>query len=393
MYNQENINIFKKNGFIFLKYIKYILKFFNWKYTTNSLNKFALFKYKRSYILEFKHQWNFIKNLQIKLNTSTILNIINIKLSFLQKMNYYINIYFSYIYYIIHYHKFTYNCNYIQILNSNFFIEEISNLKIKTENLRVKLQYNLKNRLNIIQKLIIKYEEKYFISVYSYSYKNIQRNTYHCLYNIYKLKNSTELYLLLLLKYATFQYSNHAQYFTIYLHLLFYDNIKTNKWMNRIVNLYPYITFNYNKILNLPLVLACLHKNTIQLDVKINILDINKNLMVIETSHSKDEYINKKNTHNYQLINKAKYLFNIKYKIYPNKYIGIYLLVNHAKSISYQILYLPDIYLSKFISQNYNRIGIGVNLYTPFRKQPIVSVEFFRNDRYKNIIYICTNFS
>nr|UAD87185.1 hypothetical protein [Gracilaria pacifica] len=308
-------------------------------------------------------------------------------------MNGYINIYFSYIYYMIYYYQFTYNYNYIQILNSNFFIEEISNLRITTENLKVKLQYSLQNQLNIMQKLVLQYEEKHFISVYSYSYKNIKRNTDHSLYNIQKLNNSTKLYLLLLLKYAAFKYSNYIQYSAVYLNLLFYNNIKTNKWINYIINLYPYITFNYNKILNLPLILPCLYRNNIQVEIKINIFDINKNLMAMETSHSKDEYINKKNIYNSKLINKANYLFNIKYKIYPIKYIGIYLLINHTKSISYQILYLPDIYLSKFIPENYNRIGVGVNLYTPFRKKPIISVEFFRDGRCKSIIYIGTNFS
>nr|YP_010198594.1 hypothetical protein LK037_pgp095 [Gracilaria pacifica]UAD87010.1 hypothetical protein [Gracilaria pacifica] len=306
-------------------------------------------------------------------------------------MNDYINIYFSYIYYMIYYYQFTYN--YIQILNSDFFIEEISNLRITTENLKVKLQYSLQNQLNIIQKLALQYEEKHLISVYNYSYKNITRNTNYSLYNIYKLNNSKKLYLLLLLKYTAFKYSNYIQYSSIYLHLLFYDNIKTNKWMNHRINLYPYITFNYNKILNLPLILPCLHKNTIQLEVRINIFDINKDLMAIEISHNKDEYTNKKNTYNSKLINKANYLFNIKYKIYPIKYMGIYLLMNHTKSISYQILYLPDIYLSKFISENYNRIGVGVNLYTPFRKKPIVSIECFIDGRYESIIYIGTNFS
>nr|YP_010196346.1 hypothetical protein LKZ37_pgp122 [Gracilaria cearensis]UAD83743.1 hypothetical protein [Gracilaria cearensis] len=163
--------------------------------------------------------------------------------------------------------------------------------------------------------------------------------------------------------------------------------------MNCIINLYPCIACTYNRVFNLISILPWLHKNTIQIKGKINIFDITKKLMSIKSFHNKDEYANKKNTYNSKLINTANYLFNIKYKIYPTQYIAIYLLINHIKSISYQILYLPDIYLSKLIYQNHNRVGIGVNLYTPFKQKPIVFIEYFTNDRYENIIYIGTNFS
>nr|YP_009732409.1 hypothetical protein [Gracilaria textorii]QHS70871.1 hypothetical protein [Gracilaria textorii] len=391
IYNQENINVWKTNGFIFLKHIKYIIKAFQFKYSKNLVNKFIVFKSKKSYILEFKHHWNFIKNLQIKLNNSTTLRKINIKLSLLQIMSYYINIYFSYTYYIMYYYKFTYNYNYIQILNSNFSLEEISNLRITTRNLKIKLQYNFKNQLNIIQKLAIQYEEKHFISIYNYSYKNIKINTDHVSYNISKLKNSKELYLLL--KHTSFQYSDTPKYSAIYLHLLFYDNIITSKWMNCMINLYPYITCTYNRVFNLISALPWLHKNTVQIKGKINIFDITQKLMSIKSFHDKDEYAIPKNTYNFKLINTTNYLFNIQYKMYLTQYIAIYLLINHIKSISYKILYLPDIYLSKLIYQNHNRVGIGINVYIPFKQKPIISIEYFTNNKYKNIIYIGTNFS
>nr|YP_010195931.1 hypothetical protein LK221_pgp124 [Gracilaria bursa-pastoris]UAD83328.1 hypothetical protein [Gracilaria bursa-pastoris] len=394
IYNQENINIWKKNDFIFLKHIKYIIKAFQFQYSRNLLNKFIAFKSKKSYILEFKHHWNFIKNLQIKLNHSTTLTKINIKLSLSQIMSYYINIYFSYTYYIIYCYKFTYNYNYIQILNSNFFLGEISNLRMTTQDLKIKLQYNLKNQLNIIQKLALQYEEKHFISIYNYSYKNITINSDHYSYNISKLKNSKELYFLL--NHSSFQYSDTPKYSAIYLHLLFYDNIKTSKWMNCIINLYPYITCTYNRVFNLISVLPWLHKNTIQIKGKINIFDITQKLISIkpfDNFHNKDEYNTKKNIYNFKLINITNYLFNIQYTMYLTQYISIYLLINHIKSISYQILYLPDTYLSKSIYQNHNRVSIGVNIYIPFKQKPIIFIEYFTNDKYENIIYIGTNFS
>nr|YP_010198388.1 hypothetical protein LK148_pgp122 [Gracilaria pachydermatica]UAD86804.1 hypothetical protein [Gracilaria pachydermatica] len=352
-----------------------------------------LFKSKKSYILEFEKHWNFIKNLQIKLNKSTTLTKVNIKLSLLQFMSYYINIYFSYTYYIVYYYKFTYNYNYIQILNSNFFLEEISNLRITTRNLKIKLKYNLQNKLNIIQKLAIQYEEKHFISIYNYSYKNIKINTNHFSYNISKLKNSKELYLLLLLKHTPFQHYYTPKSSAIYLHLLFYDNITTNQWRNCILNLYPYITCAYNRVFNLLSISPWLHKSTIQVKSKINIFDITQNLMSIKSFYNKNEYTTKKNIYNFKLISTANYVFNIKYKMYPTQYIAIYLLINYIKNISYQIIYLPDIYLSKLIYQNHNRICIGVNLYTPFKQKPIIFIEYFTNDKYGNIIYVGTNFS
>nr|YP_010197980.1 hypothetical protein LK227_pgp122 [Gracilaria multipartita]UAD86396.1 hypothetical protein [Gracilaria multipartita] len=394
IYNQEHINIWAKNDFIFLKPIKYIIKAFQFQYSKNLLNKFVIFKSSKSYILKFKHHWNFIKNLQINLNNSTTLTKINIKLSLLQIMSYYINIYFSYTYYIIYYYKFTSNYNCIQILNSNFFLGKISNLRIKTQNLKIKLQYNLKNQLNIIQKLALQYEEKHFISIYNYSYKNIKINTDHFSYNISKLKNSKELYFLL--KHSSLQYTDTPKYSTIYLHLLFYDNITTSKWMNCIINLYPYITFTYNRLFNLVSVLPWLNKNTIQIKSEINIFDIIQKVMSIKSFHNfynKDEYNTKQNTYNFKLINRTNYLFNIQYTIYLTHYMAIYLFINHIKSISYQILYLPDIYLSKSIYQNYNRVGIGVNIYTLFKQKPIVFIEYFTNGKYENIIYIGTNFS
>nr|YP_010195522.1 hypothetical protein LK149_pgp122 [Gracilaria baiana]UAD82919.1 hypothetical protein [Gracilaria baiana] len=387
IYNQDSINVWKKNSFIFLTYIK---EAFQSTYSKNLLNKFVVFK---SYILEFKHHWNFIKNLQLQLNKSTISTKINIKLSFLQVISDYINIYFSYTYYIIYYYKFTYSYNYIQILNSNFSLEETSNLRITTNNLKITLQYNLENQLSTIQKLAIQHQEKHFISIYNYSYKNIKVNNNHSSCNISKLKNSKELYLLLLLKYIPFPYSDTKKYLAIYLNVLFYDNIITSRWMNYIINLYPYITCTYSQVFNIISILPWLYKNTIQITGKINIFDITKRLIYIKSSHNKDEYTHKKSTYNSKLINTANCLFNIKYKIYPTQYMAIYLLINHIKSISYQILYLPDIYLSKLIYQNHNQVGIGINLYNPFKEKPIIFIEYFTNDRYENMIYIGTNFS
>nr|UAD85783.1 hypothetical protein [Gracilaria ferox] len=342
-------------------------------------------------MLEFRYYWNFIKNLQIKLNNSTTLTKINIKLSLLQIISDYINIYFSYSYCIMYYYKFTYNYNYIQILNSHFSLGKISNLRITTNNLIIKLQYKFKNQLNMIQKLAIKYEEKHFISVYNYSYKNMKIHTDYFSYNVSKLKNSKELYLLL--KHNLFQYFDTLKYSTIYLHLLFYDNILTSKWTNYIINLYPYITYNYNRVFNFISVLPWLYKNTIQIKGKINIFDITQKLMSIKSVYNKDEYNTTKNTYNFKLISTTNYLFNIQYTLYPIKYIAIYLLIDHIKSTSYQILYLPDIYLSKLIYQNHNRVGIGINIYTPFKKKPIIFIEYFTNDKYENIIYIGTNYS
>nr|YP_010197367.1 hypothetical protein LK222_pgp122 [Gracilaria domingensis]UAD85374.1 hypothetical protein [Gracilaria domingensis] len=390
IYNQDSINVWQKNSFIFLTYIKEALQS---KYSKNLLKKFVVF---RSYILEFKHYWNFINNLQVQLNQSTTSTIINIKLSFLQVISDYINIYLSYTYHIIYYYKFTYNYNYIQILNSNFSLEETSNLRIITNSLKITLQYNLeKNQLSTIQKLAIQYEEKHLISIYNYSYNNIKVNNNHSSYNTSKSKNSKELYLLLLLKYIPFQYSDTTKYLAIYLHVLFYDNIITNRWMNYIINLYPYITCTYSQVFNILSILPWLHKNTIQITGKINIFDITKKLISIKLlhNHNKDEYTHKKSTYNSKLINTANCLFNIKYKIYLTQYIAIYLLINHIKSISYQIVYLPDIYLSKLIYQNHNQAGIGINLHTPFKEKAIIFIEYFTNDRCENIIYIGTNFS
>uniref|UniRef100_A0AAU7YQ88 Uncharacterized protein n=1 Tax=Gracilaria hainanensis TaxID=2871843 RepID=A0AAU7YQ88_9FLOR len=115
--------------------------------------------------------------------------------------------------------------------------------------------------------------------------------------------------------------------------------------------------------------------------------------MAIEYFFHKDQYINKKNVYNSKLLNTANYLCNIQYKIYPIKYIAIYLSINQINNISYQILYLPDIHLSQFIYQNHHRISIGLNLYTPLKQKPIIFIEYFINDRCKNIVYIGTNFT
>nr|YP_010199174.1 hypothetical protein LK225_pgp122 [Crassiphycus usneoides]UAD88623.1 hypothetical protein [Crassiphycus usneoides] len=379
IYIQENTGIFENNTLMFLR---------------NLLNKLVLFKPQKSYILEFKYKLNFIRILQIKLKTSVTLPHISIKLSLLKIMSDCIDIYFSYIYYIIYYYKFTYNYNYIQIINSNPCIKYISNLRIKTKNLKVELQYRLDDKINMIQKLIMQYEEKHFISIYNYSYINIQINNNHYLYNTFKLIRSKELYLLFILKYPAFKHSNFAKNSVIYINLLFHYDTQIIKYMSYIINLYPYIFLSYNKIFNLPLVLPNIYKNTIQLNIKAYIFDITKNLMAIKSfSNTYDEYINRRNSYNSKLINKTNYWFNIKYKIYPIKYVAIYLLISYTKNISYQILYLSDIYKSKLIYQDYYQIGMGMNLYSPFRQIPIVFIEYFTNNKYENFIYIGTNFS
>nr|YP_010196960.1 hypothetical protein LK099_pgp122 [Crassiphycus corneus]UAD84764.1 hypothetical protein [Crassiphycus corneus] len=379
IYIQENTGIFENNTLMFLR---------------NLLNKLVLFKPQKSYILEFKYKLNFIRTLQIKLKNSVTLPNISIKLSLLKIMSDCIDIYFSYIYYIIYYYKFTYNYNYIQIINSNPCIKYISNLRIKTENLKVKLQCRLDDKINMIQKLIMQYEEKHFISIYNYSYINMQINTNNYLYNISKLIRSKELYLLLILKYPAFKHSNFAKNSVIYLNLLFHYDTQVIKYMNYIINLYPYIFLSYNKIFNLPLILPNIYKNTIQLNIKAYIFDITKNLMAIKSfSNTYDEYTNRINSYNSKLVNKTNYWFNIKYKIYPIKYVAIYLLISYTKNISYQILYLADIYKSKLIYQDYYQIGIGMNLCSPFRQIPIVFIEYFTNNKYENFLYIGTNFS
>nr|YP_009019668.1 hypothetical protein [Gracilaria salicornia]AHH24636.1 hypothetical protein [Gracilaria salicornia] len=392
-YNQENINIFKNNALVLSGHMNYAIKGFRFKYLRSWLKKFVLFKSKQLYMLDFKHHWNFTDNLHIKLNSSTTSTKTNIKLSFLQRIKDYINIYFLYTYYIIYYYKFTYTYNYIQILNSNFFLEEISNLRMITKNFKVELQYDFKNSPNIIQKVVIQSEEQHFISIYTYSYQNIETNIHHFLYSIPKLKNLPALYLLFLVKQTKFRYSNTTNYLALYLHFLFYNNIKISKWVNYIINLHPYITLNYIKIFNLPSVLPYIYNHTIQLEATINIFDMTKNLMVPDSYWYRHENTNKKIIYNSKLLNTANYLFNIKYKIYPIKYISIYLLINHINNISYNILYLPDIHLSELIYCNHNRVGIGVNLYTPFKEKPFVFIEYFINDRYKNMIYIGTSFS
>nr|YP_010196138.1 hypothetical protein LK014_pgp125 [Gracilaria caudata]UAD83535.1 hypothetical protein [Gracilaria caudata] len=377
IYKQEDANIFGNNTLTFPK---------------NLLNKLTLFRPQKSYILEFKYRLNFIRKLQIKLSTSVTLPNINIKLSLLKIMSDYIDIYFSYIYYIIYYYKFTYNYNYIQIINSNLCTKDISNLRIRTENLKVKLQYLLKDKMNIIQKLVIQYEEKHFISIYNYSYINMQINTNHYLCNISKLIRSQELYLLLILKYPIFRYSNIVKNSAIYLNFLFYYDNEIIKYMNYIINLYPYIFLSYSRIFNPPLILPNIYKNTIQLNIKAYIFDITKNL-IATTSFSDiyDECTNRRNLYNSKLIHKTNYLLNIKYQIYPIKYIAIYFLISYTKNISYQILYLADMYKSKLIYQDYYQISIGVNLYSPFRQMPVLFMEYFTNNKYENILYVGTN--
>nr|YP_010196755.1 hypothetical protein LKZ11_pgp124 [Gracilaria cliftonii]UAD84559.1 hypothetical protein [Gracilaria cliftonii] len=388
VYTQEYVNPLENNNLIFSSNISHFIKSFQYKYSRNLLNKLSLFKLTKFYILEFKYNLNLMKNLQIKLINSKTLPKVNIKLSFLTKMSNYINTYLSYIY-----HKFTYNYNYIQIINSNLYIKDISNLRLKTENLKLKLQYNLEDKINVIQKLIIQYKEKQLLSIYNYSYTGVNTNTHQSLYKISKLIRLKELYLLLILKYPAFKHLNLAKNSAIYVHLLFYYDTEIIKCMNSIINLYPYIILSYNRIFNLPLTLPNIYKNTIQFNIKAQIFDTTKNLITVESFNEKYRYANKRNKYSSKLINKTNYIFNMKYKIYPVKYIAIYLLISYTKNISHQILYLADIYKSKLIYKNYYQIGIGISLYSPFRQIPIVFMEYFTINKYDNILYIGTNFS
>nr|UAD84152.1 hypothetical protein [Gracilaria changii] len=311
-------------------------------------------------------------------------------------MNNYINTCLSYIYYIIYYYKLTYNYNYIQIMNSNLFTKNTSNLRIKTGNLKVRLEYTLANKLNVIQKLITQYKQKQLISIYNYSYnsyKSIYANTNQYLYKISQLANSKELYLLSMLKYPKLQYSNLAQNFIIYLNFLFYYDTQITECINCTINSYPYIILHYNRTFSLPFTLPNIYKHNIELDMAANIFDITKDLTIIEPFNEIYQRYAKKSQCNTNLINKTIYLFHTKYKIYPNKYFSIYLLINYTKNISHQILYLIDIYTSKLIYKNYYQVGIGINLYNPFKYIPIVFIEYFTNNKYENTFYIGTNFS
>nr|YP_009346875.1 hypothetical protein [Gracilaria firma]APR74410.1 hypothetical protein [Gracilaria firma] len=308
-------------------------------------------------------------------------------------MNNYMNTCLSYVYYIIYYHKLKYNYHYIQIMNSNLLIKDISNLRIKTVNLKVRLKYTLANKLNVIQKLIAEYKQKQLISIYSYSYKSIYMNTNQYLCKISKLVNLKELYLLSMLKYFKFQYSNLANNFIIYLNFLFHYDTTITECINFTINSCPYITLRYNRIFSLPLTLPNIYKHNIQFDMAANIFDITKDLTTTKSFNEMDEHYDKKNQYDTNLINKTTYLFHTKYKIYPNKYFSIYLLINYTKNISHQIFYLVDIYKSKLIYKNYYQIGIGINFYNPFKYIPIVFIEYFINNKYENIFYIGTNFS
>nr|UAD84354.1 hypothetical protein [Agarophyton chilense] len=334
-----------------------------------------------------------MKYLQIRLNTVLTLPKIGIKLSFLENIHSYINSYLSYSYHVNYNYRCKYNLSYIQIINSNSYLEEISNMKMITENLKLKLEFFFKNQLYINQKFLIQLEEKHFISIYRYSYKNIKIYTYKYILNISKLIRKQVLYVILLLKYPQLKHSNNAEYSNIYLNLLFFSNLKKIKCIKYIINFYPFIIFDHESIFSLPSIIPYIDQNIICLKSRINIFDMIKNIIPIQPFDRNYQDNKKQKIYNSKLISKAHYLFKIKYKIYPLKYSAIYFMINYARSGSYKILYLPNIYHSKLIYQNYTQVGVGMNLYIPFKQKPIIFLEYFTHEIYKNIIYIGISFN
>lgn len=393
IFNLENIAELEQNAFIFWRQLKYIIQRLHSQNSVNLLNKALLLRIKKSVILEFIYQWNLMKYLQIRLNNLLTLPNIYVKLSLLENVRNYINSYLSYSYHVTYNYRFKYNFSYIQILNSNSFLEEISNMKIMTESYKLKLEYFFKNQLYINQKFLIQLQKKHFISIYRFSYKNIKRYTYKYILHISKLIRTKVLCVLLNLKYPQLQNSSNTQDSNIYLNLLFYSNLKKIKCIKYIISFYPFIIFNYESTVNLPSIIPYIDQNLIFLKSRINIFDIVKNLIPVQLFDNNYQYTKTQKMYNSKLISKAHYLFSIYYKIYPLKYLAIYFVINYARSGAYKILYLSNTYDSKLIYQNYNQLGIGINLYLPFKKKPIIFLEYFTHDIYKNIIYIGTSFS
>nr|YP_009509262.1 hypothetical protein [Gracilaria vermiculophylla]AXI96912.1 hypothetical protein [Gracilaria vermiculophylla] len=393
IYSLDNMKTLKYNIIIFFKKLKYIIQMSQFKYSINLLNTSMLLEYKRSFALQFIYNWNFIQKLQIKMNTSLNSTKINIKLSLLKIVNTYVNSYLFYGYYNLYNYRFIYNSNYIQILNSNPFIKEESNLKIITENFTIGLQYYLKNNLNIVQKCLIQYEEKSFVSLYQYSYKNMKISKYKHIFNVSKLIKRKVLYVLLALEYPQSIYSSIGKYFNKYLQFLSYTNLKTSRFTYYTMNFHPYITFNYDTIFNLPLVIPSIYKNILKFKLKIHILDIIKHLTPIKLYSNTCEYNKNQEIYNSRLINKGRYLFNIQYEIYPLQCIAIYYIINYTKILSYKVSYLPDIYSSRLLYKHYNQQSIGINLYLPFKQKPIIFIEYPVNDKHKKNVYIGINFT
>nr|UAD87389.1 hypothetical protein [Hydropuntia rangiferina] len=313
-------------------------------------------------------------------------------------INNYIESYLFYNYRIIYNYLFFTNYHYIQILNSNFIIEEISKLQMKTQQFTIKFKYSLTHNINIIQKLILQCEEKYFVCIYKYSsnqYDNLKLKTYKHLFNIYKLTQNQPLYLILLLTYPKLQHFTIFKYCNIYIHFLFYNTTKIQKRniINNISHLYPNIDFNYHYKLCIPSFIPYAYQNIIKLKLKINIFDITKNLInKILFPDNKYQYTNIKYK-SIKFISKQKYILNTKYTIYPIKYIAVYYFITYKKSCSYQISYIPQTYNSQFMYQHDMQIGIGLNIYIPFINKPMVFIEYSTNDQYSRNFYIGTKFN
>nr|YP_009731946.1 hypothetical protein [Gracilaria edulis]QHS70468.1 hypothetical protein [Gracilaria edulis] len=395
---QENRYTLQKNFVKILRYIKYYINNFHFQYLINVFDKHLILKFHRFSTFIFIYNWNLINNLQVELYNTNHVDQINVKLSLINIINNYIESYLFYNYRIIYNYFFFTHYHYIQILNSNFIIEKISKLQIKTQQFTIKFKYNLTQNINIIQKLILQCEEKYFICIYKYSYNqddNLKLKIYKNLFNIYKLIQNQPLHLIFLLTYPKLQYFTIFKYCNIYIHFLFYSNTKIQKGniINNISRLYPNIEFNYNYKLYIPSFIPYTYQNTIKLKSRINICDMTKNLIdKILFNDKKYQYSNIKYK-SIKFVSRQNYILKTKYTLYPIKYIALYYFAIYKKSYSYQIVNIPQISNSQFMYQHDMQIGIGLNIYIPFTNKPMVFIEYFTNDQYKKNFYIGTKFN
>nr|YP_009511238.1 hypothetical protein [Gracilariopsis longissima]AXI97115.1 hypothetical protein [Gracilariopsis longissima]UAD89031.1 hypothetical protein [Gracilariopsis longissima] len=395
LYNEYNTNIIQDNQSKTSKLLQQVLSFLKSFHLNKILNKIDNINYNNYSILKLENTcfWNFIKNLKIQVDESTIFSKVHIKISDLKIINYFSNGFILYSYYNLYYTNYKSIFNYIKIINCNSFIKKISGLQIKIKNLTIKIKHNLRYDIHIIKKLNIQYRKEYIRSIYRYYTINPIIKQLNFLYKIYKIFEEKKLYVSLQLINQIINYKyiyNITRYPYFNLLLLVYLNLNHIEPIIYIPHIYQYLLLNYNLNINLPFILPNTHTNTIILNLKLNFYNLDKYLLIRQLNYN---YNNLKNAYNYELPYGIHYLLNTKYKIYIMKHISTYLFINYITSFSYKIQSLCNTNYTKLLHTNNMIIGIGIQLYIPLKQIPTLGFEYYLTDQNEIFFHIGTHFN
>nr|YP_009500298.1 hypothetical protein [Gracilariopsis heteroclada]AXE43460.1 hypothetical protein [Gracilariopsis heteroclada] len=391
-YDEYNANNIQKNPSSILKLLTQLIYFLK-NFSINKIkNKIAHTSYTKYSFLKLEHTyfWHFIKKLKIQINKSTSYRRLQIKLSDLRIIHYMSDYCILYNYYKLYYSYYKSIFNHIKIINSYSFIKQMSDLQISIKNFTIKIKYHLSYNIRIVQKLTIQYSQEQIRSIYRYYTINLNIQKSDFLYNIYRTIAEKKLYLSLQLIHQVINdnyIDNIVKYPYFNFSLLMYLNLGPIKPIIYIPCIYQYILLNYNLVIKLPPIVHNVKEHTFIFKLKFNIYNIDKYLLLRQLNNN---YINLKNTYNFEIPYGIHYLLNAKYKISIIKHISTYIFINYIKSFSYKIHSFHNANNKKLLHKNHIIIGCGIQVYIPLKQIPELSFEYYITDHSEKFFHIST---